>query len=120
MVACHHSSFLENGIHLQPALFLIFSNQQISKYFSSLPPRTDNRLESFRENQLEAINETLNGNDILVPMPTVWHRGIRYYHSDLGKADRIIVQNEWQSGKLQIVVATAAFDMGIDKPMYGL
>ncbi|CAJ0648237.1 7011_t:CDS:2 [Entrophospora sp. SA101] len=41
----------------------------------------------------------------------MWHRGIRYYHSDLGKADRIIVQNEWQYGKLQIVVATAAFDM---------
>jgi bloom syndrome protein len=36
----------------------------------------------------------------------------KYYHSDLGKADRIIVQNEWQSGKLQIVVATAAFGMG--------
>ncbi|CAJ0823401.1 9408_t:CDS:2 [Entrophospora sp. SA101] len=50
----------------------------------------------------------------------MWHRGIRYYHSDLGKADRIIVQNEWQYGKLQIVVATAAFDMRIDKPMYGL
>ncbi|CAJ0829156.1 7449_t:CDS:2, partial [Entrophospora sp. SA101] len=40
----------------------------------------------------------------------------KYYHSGLDKADRINVQNEWQSGKLQVVVATTAFGMGIDKP----
>ncbi|CAJ0875944.1 5316_t:CDS:2 [Entrophospora sp. SA101] len=39
-----------------------------------------------------------------------------YYHSDVEKKNKIIIQNEWQSGRLQIVVGTTAFGMGINKP----
>ncbi|CAJ0745868.1 11970_t:CDS:2, partial [Entrophospora sp. SA101] len=35
-----------------------------------------------------------------------------YYHSDVEKKNKIIIQNEWQSGRLQIVVGTTAFGMG--------
>jgi RecQ family ATP-dependent DNA helicase len=37
------------------------------------------------------------------------------YHAGLKLSERKIVQNEWASGKLKIVIATIAFGMGIDK-----
>lgn len=39
-----------------------------------------------------------------------------YYHAGLSPEDRNKVENDWKSGKLQWVVATNAFGMGIDKP----
>jgi len=38
-----------------------------------------------------------------------------YYHADRPVAEKSKVQRDWQSGKLQVVVATIAFGMGIDK-----
>lgn len=44
--------------------------------------------------------------------------GIRagYYHAGLDARTREIRQDEWMSGKTQVIVATNAFGMGIDKP----
>ena len=39
-----------------------------------------------------------------------------YYHAGLDAGTREIRQNEWMSGKTDVIVATNAFGMGIDKP----
>ncbi|KAL2270095.1 hypothetical protein VTJ83DRAFT_2279 [Remersonia thermophila] len=40
----------------------------------------------------------------------------RFYHGRMESDSKIEVQKLWQSGKVQVVVATIAFGMGIDKP----
>jgi len=37
------------------------------------------------------------------------------YHAGLGSSDRARVQDQWKRGDVQVVVATVAFGMGIDK-----
>jgi bloom syndrome protein len=39
-----------------------------------------------------------------------------HYHAGMDSADRTRVQKEWQAGKFNVIVATIAFGMGIDKP----
>ncbi|KAL1970111.1 hypothetical protein VTN77DRAFT_6516 [Rasamsonia byssochlamydoides] len=39
-----------------------------------------------------------------------------HYHAGMDAADRTKVQREWQAGKYDVIVATIAFGMGIDKP----
>ncbi|KAK9840154.1 hypothetical protein WJX74_004247 [Apatococcus lobatus] len=39
-----------------------------------------------------------------------------HYHARMTPGQRVSVQNRWQSGELQVVVATIAFGMGVDKP----
>jgi ATP-dependent DNA helicase RecQ len=39
-----------------------------------------------------------------------------YYHAGLDSETRSTRQNEWMQGKKQVIVATNAFGMGIDKP----
>ncbi len=39
-----------------------------------------------------------------------------FYHAGLGADDRDSRQNEWITGRVQVMVATNAFGMGIDKP----
>jgi RecQ family ATP-dependent DNA helicase len=41
---------------------------------------------------------------------------IKYYHAAMTSPERTIVQKEWQTGKIQVIAATIAFGMGIDKP----
>ena len=38
------------------------------------------------------------------------------YHAGMTDSQRLIVQNEWMSGKVAVCCATIAFGMGIDKP----
>ena len=39
-----------------------------------------------------------------------------HYHAGMTPKQRIRVQSEWHAGRLQVVCATIAFGMGIDKP----
>lgn len=39
-----------------------------------------------------------------------------YYHAGLSMEDRSLVQQQWMSGKVHVMVSTNAFGMGIDKP----
>ncbi|KAI0340716.1 ATP-dependent DNA helicase [Trametopsis cervina] len=41
---------------------------------------------------------------------------VAYYHADLSRDEKARLQDEWQSGKIQLIIATIAFGMGIDKP----
>ena len=38
-----------------------------------------------------------------------------YYHAGLPAKQRMLVQRKWQNGEVQVVCATIAFGMGIDK-----
>lgn len=40
----------------------------------------------------------------------------QYYHAGMQKDEKIDVQRRWQAGEANVVVATIAFGMGIDKP----
>ncbi|KAL4213518.1 putative ATP-dependent DNA helicase hus2/rqh1 [Rhizopus microsporus] len=40
----------------------------------------------------------------------------KHYHGKMTAAERTEVQNEWQTGRIRVIVATIAFGMGIDKP----
>ncbi|CDK26224.1 unnamed protein product [Kuraishia capsulata CBS 1993] len=40
----------------------------------------------------------------------------QYYHAGMTPEDRLNVQLSWQSGQTQVICATIAFGMGIDKP----
>lgn len=39
-----------------------------------------------------------------------------HYHAGMDSGKKAKVQNDWQRGKVQVIVATIAFGMGIDKP----
>lgn len=40
----------------------------------------------------------------------------KYYHANLNPKDRHQVQKDWAENRVQVIVATIAFGMGIDKP----
>ncbi|VDM56762.1 unnamed protein product [Angiostrongylus costaricensis] len=44
--------------------------------------------------------------------------GVRaaFYHADMGSSQRSSVHEKWVAGKYNVIVATVAFGMGIDKP----
>jgi bloom syndrome protein len=44
------------------------------------------------------------------------HMKIVAYHADLSYEERVHIQREWNEGTINIIVATIAFGLGVDKP----
>ncbi|KAG1680402.1 hypothetical protein FOA52_015493 [Chlamydomonas sp. UWO 241] len=61
--------------------------------------------------ECERVAETLGG--LLKGGPTLV---IKHYHGTMSAEDRETVQREWSMGVVQVIVATIAFGMGINKP----
>jgi bloom syndrome protein len=57
-----------------------------------------------------------NCEDIASKLSTEHKVKVHHFHAALSAEEKTKVQKDWQSGKLQVVVATIAFGMGIDKP----
>ncbi|KAK9722102.1 ATP-dependent DNA helicase sgs1, variant 2 [Basidiobolus ranarum] len=53
--------------------------------------------------------------DVAYMLKTEYNVKAEHYHAGLDKEDRSRVQSDWQQNKLQVIVATVAFGMGIDK-----
>ncbi|KAI7869065.1 P-loop containing nucleoside triphosphate hydrolase protein [Spinellus fusiger] len=45
-----------------------------------------------------------------------YHVSAKFYHAAISSQERLEIQDEWQRGETQVIVATIAFGMGIDKP----
>ena len=58
----------------------------------------------------------LNASNICEQLEELGVKRIGFYHGGMGLVKRRVVQNEFQDGKLNILVATKAFGMGIDLP----
>lgn len=54
--------------------------------------------------------------DLAMKLRTKHGISTEHYHAGLEKPDRMRVQTDWARGKIQVIVATVAFGMGIDKP----
>ncbi|KAI5064009.1 hypothetical protein GOP47_0020679 [Adiantum capillus-veneris] len=53
--------------------------------------------------------------DVCGYLNETFHIKTVYYHAGLSGRERMLVQRKWQSGEVQVVCATIAFGMGIDK-----
>ncbi|GAX85687.1 hypothetical protein CEUSTIGMA_g13102.t1 [Chlamydomonas eustigma] len=60
------------------------------------------------ERVAEQLNELFKGGPIALL--------VRHYHASMSAEDRERVQRDWSMGHVQVIVATIAFGMGINKP----
>uniref|UniRef100_A0A7S0H383 ATP-dependent DNA helicase n=1 Tax=Amorphochlora amoebiformis TaxID=1561963 RepID=A0A7S0H383_9EUKA len=80
--------------------------QQIIKIIKTRFDKKSGIVYCLTRTDCEALSDSLNGSGI----------NSGYYHADLTARSRHAVHKKWASGEFQVLCATIAFGMGIDKP----
>ncbi|MEK4564819.1 ATP-dependent DNA helicase RecQ [Alkalihalobacillus sp. FSL R5-0424] len=77
--------------------------------------------------QLSEYVEALSGPGVIYFQTRKWaesasdylrqqgHNGVSYYHGGMVHEDRLLIQQQFMSGKLQLICCTSAFGMGVNK-----
>lgn len=79
----------------------------MKNFITSHPPEQSGIIYCCTKKDCESVAEKLRSEHGL---------SVKHYHAGLSSADRSIIQREWQTNEVQVIVATIAFGMGIDKP----
>lgn len=79
---------------------------EIVSFIRAQPPGVSGIVYCSSREKCEIIAKELRDKDI-----RAWH-----YHAGMTKGDRRKIQEGWQEHKFEVIVATIAFGMGIDKP----
>ncbi|KAI0371806.1 ATP-dependent DNA helicase [Pilatotrama ljubarskyi] len=79
---------------------------EIAEYIRQHHPRDTGIIYCSARNRCEDLAKTLRD---------VYKLNAKHYHANMSDGDRTRVQQQWSSGEVQIIVATIAFGMGIDK-----
>ncbi|KAF1806088.1 P-loop containing nucleoside triphosphate hydrolase protein [Mucor lusitanicus] len=80
---------------------------EIKLFINSFPPSQSGIIYCCTRSDCETVAQKLRSEHGL---------SVKHYHAGMGSAERSIIQREWQKNDIQVIVATIAFGMGIDKP----
>ncbi|GAN08896.1 ATP-dependent helicase [Mucor ambiguus] len=80
---------------------------EIKLFINSFPPSQSGIIYCCTRSDCETVAQKLRSEHGL---------SVKHYHAGLAPAERSIIQREWQKNDIQVIVATIAFGMGIDKP----
>ncbi|EPB86870.1 hypothetical protein HMPREF1544_06296 [Mucor circinelloides 1006PhL] len=80
---------------------------EMKLFINSFPPTQSGIIYCCTRSDCETVAQKLRAEHGL---------SVKHYHAGLAPAERSIIQREWQTNEIQVIVATIAFGMGIDKP----
>lgn len=115
---------VQTNLHMRPCKEFIQSFNRPNIYYEVLEKRKDNiksiaSLIQSKYQGMTGIVYTLSrksAEDIALKLREQHGIAAYHYHASIAMDEKVQIQNDWQKGKIKVVVATIAFGMGIDKP----
>jgi superfamily II DNA helicase RecQ len=92
-------------------------DQNIIKHLSNL---INNITNNHHERVIVFCQITSEVEELSTKLNMVYPDISTYFHGKLSENNKLIIQNDWISGKYKIIIATKAFGMGIDYPYISL
>ncbi|MEG1542912.1 MAG: RecQ family ATP-dependent DNA helicase [Tannerellaceae bacterium] len=110
---------IRSVLHMENAVLLNFSKERKNLIQHNLPDTSIEGIASLLpvgESSIIYCQTTKVVEEMAVKLTDQLGRSATYYHGQMGTNDKKVNQDNWSSGRTDIIVATNAFGMGIDKP----